>query len=149
MLVFLKFCKILVSARFYGVCTFFSYFYIEICLFRFRFLWCLNSQFMYVQVKNVKISAKRAHPGKIATTSCKGVLVLLICVQILVSLDCFFHSITMEVWKPARWKTAKIHRNEHIPGRAFASDWLGNSSIMIVYEQFSWSLVRIFCSKYD
>ena len=31
-------------------------------------------------------------------------------------LDCFSHSITMEVWKPARWKTAKIHRNEHTPG---------------------------------
>ena len=37
-----------------------------------------------------------------------GVLVLLICVQILVHLDCFSHSLTMEVWKPARWKTAKI-----------------------------------------
>ena len=30
-------------------------------------------------------------------------------------LDCFSHSITMEVWKPARWKTAKFHRNEHTP----------------------------------
>ena len=38
-----------------------------------------------------------------------GVLILLICVQILVRLD----SITMEVRKPAWWKTAKIHRNEH------------------------------------
>ena len=45
----------------------------------------------------------------------QGVLVLLICVQILVCLDCFSHSIIMEVWKPARWKTAKIHRNEHTP----------------------------------
>ena len=45
----------------------------------------------------------------------KGVLVLLICLQILVRLDYFSHSITMEVWKPARWKTAKIHRNEHTP----------------------------------
>ena len=40
---------------------------------------------------------------------------LLICVQILVRLDCFSHSITMEVWKPARWKTVEIHRNEHTP----------------------------------
>ena len=43
----------------------------------------------------------------------RGVFVLLICVQILVRLDCFSRSITMEVWKPARWKTTKIHRNEH------------------------------------
>ena len=45
-----------------------------------------------------------------------GVLVLLVSVQILVRLDCFSHSITMEVWKPARWKRAKFHRNEHTPG---------------------------------
>ena len=43
----------------------------------------------------------------------RGVLVLLVSVQILVHLDCFSYSITMEVWKPARWKTAKFHRNEH------------------------------------
>ena len=43
-------------------------------------------------------------------------LVLLVSVQILVRLDCFSHSITMEVWKPARWKTAKFHWNEHTPG---------------------------------
>ena len=43
-----------------------------------------------------------------------GVLVLLICTQILVRLDCFSHSITMEVWKLARWKkTAKIIWNKH------------------------------------
>ena len=41
----------------------------------------------------------------------RGVLVLLICVQILVRLDCFSQGITMEVWKPAWWKTAKIHWN--------------------------------------
>ena len=46
-----------------------------------------------------------------------GVPVLLICVQILVRLDCFSHSIAMEVWKPARWKTVKIHRNKHTPER--------------------------------
>ena len=40
----------------------------------------------------------------------------LVSVQILVRLDCFSHSITMEVWKPARWMTAKFHRNEHTPG---------------------------------
>ena len=45
-----------------------------------------------------------------------GVLVLLICVQILVCLDCFSHNNIVEVWKPARWKTAKIHWNEHTPG---------------------------------
>ena len=45
----------------------------------------------------------------------RGVHVLVICVQILVRLDCFSHSITMEVWKPARWKTAKINRNKHTP----------------------------------
>ena len=45
----------------------------------------------------------------------RGVLVLLICVQIHVHIDCFSHSFTMEVWKPARWKTAKIHQNEHTP----------------------------------
>ena len=44
----------------------------------------------------------------------KGVLVLLICVQILVRFGCFSHSITL--WKPAWWKTAKIHRNEHTHG---------------------------------
>ena len=26
----------------------------------------------------------------------------------------------MEVWKPARWKTAKILRNEHIPAIMFS-----------------------------
>ena len=31
-------------------------------------------------------------------------------------LDCFSHSITMEVWKPARWKTAKLHQNKHTLG---------------------------------
>ena len=31
-----------------------------------------------------------------------GVLVLLICVQIFVRLDCISHNITMQVWKPAR-----------------------------------------------
>ena len=46
---------------------------------------------------------------------CRGVLVLLVSVQILVRLDCFSHSITMEVWKPAQWKTAKFQRNEHTP----------------------------------
>ena len=30
-----------------------------------------------------------------------GVLIVLICVQIPVRLDCISHSITMEVWKPA------------------------------------------------
>ena len=44
-----------------------------------------------------------------------GVLVLLISVQILVRLDYFSHRITTEVWKPARWKTAKNHWNEHTP----------------------------------
>ena len=44
-----------------------------------------------------------------------SVLVLLICVQILVHLNCFSQSITMEVWKPSRWKTGKIHRNDHTP----------------------------------
>ena len=33
-----------------------------------------------------------------------------------VYLDCFSHSITVEVWKPARSKTAKIHGNEHTSG---------------------------------
>ena len=45
----------------------------------------------------------------------RGVHVLVICVQIHVRLDCFSHSITIEVWKPARWKTAKIHWNKHTP----------------------------------
>ena len=43
-------------------------------------------------------------------------LVLLVSVQILVRLDWFSHSITMEVWKPARWKRTKFHQNEHTPG---------------------------------
>ena len=30
-------------------------------------------------------------------------------------LDCFSHNITMVAFTPARWKIAKIHRNEHIP----------------------------------
>ena len=46
----------------------------------------------------------------------RGALVSLICLQILIRLHCFSHSITMEVWKSARWKTAKIHWNEHTPG---------------------------------
>ena len=45
----------------------------------------------------------------------RGVLVLLICVQIFERRDCFSHRITIEVWKPAQWKTAKIHQNEHTP----------------------------------
>ena len=50
-----------------------------------------------------------------------GVLVLLNCMPIHARLDCFSSplfcgdSIIMEAWKPARWKTAKIHRNEHTP----------------------------------
>ena len=32
------------------------------CLFKLHFLWCLNSKFLHVQVKNVENSAKRAHP---------------------------------------------------------------------------------------
>ena len=39
----------------------------------------------------------------------RGVLVLLNCVPILVSLDWFSHCITMEMFTPAQWKTAKIH----------------------------------------
>ena len=60
MLVFLKFCKILVNARFCGVCTrqFFMLLHRN-CLFKLHFLWHLNSQFLHVQVKTVKISAKR------------------------------------------------------------------------------------------
>ena len=56
---------------------------------------------------------KLVQPGLHCT---RGVLVLSICVQILVRLACFPHSITMEVWKPARWKTVKIHRNKHPTG---------------------------------
>ena len=54
----------------------------------------------------------------------RGVLVLLLSVQILVRLDCFSHSITMEVWKPTRWKTAKFHQNEHVPGCLITSSRL-------------------------
>ena len=50
----------------------------------------------------------------------RGVLFLLIWVPILVRLDCLSHSITMEVWKPVRWKTAKIHWNE--PTREYSWD---------------------------
>ena len=53
---------------------------------------------------------------RISMRRCWDVLVLLICVQILVRLDCFCHSITKEAWKPARWNKVKIHRNEHTPG---------------------------------
>ena len=54
-LVVLKFCKILVRARFCGVCA--CYFFLLLhwgCL--------LHSQFLCVQVKNVKILGKQAHP---------------------------------------------------------------------------------------
>ena len=30
--------------------------------FKLQFLWCLNSQFLWVHMKNVQISGKRAHP---------------------------------------------------------------------------------------
>ena len=56
----------------------------------------------------------------------RGVLVLLVSVQILLCLDFFCHSITMEVWKPARWKNSQIS-----PKRAHAcSDvlWMSPSS---------------------
>ena len=49
-------------------------------------------------------------------------------------LDCFSHSMTMEVWKPAWWKSAKIHRNEPSPmviksrGYARCSEILQNFS---------------------
>ena len=46
----------------------------------------------------------------------RGVLDLLNCVQIHARLGCFYHSITMEALRPARYKTAKIHRIEHTPG---------------------------------
>ena len=50
----------------------------------------------------------------------RGVLVLLICVQTLVCLDCFSHIITMEMWK-----TAKIYWNEHTPEMfPFGPIWL-------------------------
>ena len=63
---------------------------------------------LQVFVSSLKFSVKRAHPWwslkfcKIAGTPAHpwGVLVLLLSVQILVRLDCFSHSITMEVWKP-------------------------------------------------
>ena len=32
------------------------------CLFKLHFLWGLNSQFLWDHIKNVQISAKRAHP---------------------------------------------------------------------------------------
>ena len=46
----------------------------------------------------------------------RGVLDLLNCVLIHARLDCFSRSITMEALRPARYKTAKIHRIEHTPG---------------------------------
>ena len=48
-----------------------------------------------------------------------GVLVLLNRVPILVRLDCFSHSITMEALTPAQCKTVKIHRIQHTPVSSF------------------------------
>ena len=61
---------------------------------------------MMYNVVRPKIDAEK-RPKIVIRDNLWGVLVLLICVQILVRLDCFSHRITMEVWKPARWKTAK------------------------------------------
>ena len=73
----------------------------------------------------LKMIAKHHHlfPPKMCVTRMhsRGVLVLLVSVQILVRLDCFSHSIKMEVWKPARWKRARFHRNEHSPVRCVSS----------------------------
>ena len=44
-----------------------------------------------------------------------GVLDLLNSVPIHVGLDCFSHSITMDAFKPGRYKTTKFYRIEHIP----------------------------------
>ena len=43
----------------------------------------------------------------------RGVLVLLICVQIFVRFDCFSHSITIEVWK-----TCPVKNSQNSPKRA-------------------------------
>ena len=61
-------------------------------------------------------------------------LVSLVSVQILVHLDWFSHSITMEVWKPAQWKTAKFHWNKHSPGG-------------ILPGEASWTLFDNSCNK--
>ena len=58
-----------------------------------------------------------------------GVLDLLNFVSIQAHLECFSHRITMEVWNHVRWKTAKIHRNEHTPEYTPTSfsKWRGDS----------------------
>ena len=75
-----------------------------------------------------------------------SVLVLLICLQILVHLDCFSHSIKMEVRKPARWKTVKIHQNEHTPGYTIHGDCNGLclSISLFIEGEWLWSKVYSF-----
>ena len=62
-----------------------------------------------------------------------GVLVLLKYVPRLVRLDCFSHSITMDGFTPARWKTAKIHQNEdtHYLDQVGSSCW--GPSLLVGY----------------
>ena len=73
-LVFLKFCKILVSARFCGVYArqlimllHWNY------LFKLYILWRVNSQFLWVQLKNVQISAQWTLPV-VTCSNCLPVL---------------------------------------------------------------------------
>ena len=68
-LIFLNFWKLLVGARFCGERA--QWFFLVLhwnCLFKLYFLWCLTSQFLHVQVKNVENLAKRAHPWKARVT---------------------------------------------------------------------------------
>ena len=65
-----------------------------------------------------------------------GVFDLLNFVPVHTLLDWCFHSITMEVFVPTRYKTAKIHRIEHAPDNCTAK----NS--MCVVPECSW--VRVF-----
>ena len=60
-----KFCTLLVSARFCGACArkFFLLLHWD-CLFKLHFLWRLNSQFLWVQLKIFTYSGKRAHSEK-------------------------------------------------------------------------------------
>ena len=64
-LVFLKFYKNFSECQIlWSLCSVvFSCFDIEIAYSNFTYLWRLNSQFIHVQVKNMNILTKRAHPS--------------------------------------------------------------------------------------